>query len=134
MMHGLLANVTSALLALHTVLGCCWHHAHCCTEGCAAESVALSDSCKPDLAHGDNAAPNHGHHGRHDCRGNACVFLGQTKTNSHKSALEFALPPAMFAPYAEPSACDIVGAQFCFASDALLPPLRLHLVCRVLLI
>ena len=40
MMHSSVSNLTAALLALHTVLGCCWHHAHRCTETCVCVASA----------------------------------------------------------------------------------------------
>ncbi len=137
-MHGFLSNLTAALLALHTVLGCCWHHAHRCTQTCAtAGPIASSDSCQGDHAHHAGTAPDsggQGHHGRHDCRGSTCVFVNSSKANPHELALQLDVPPAAPAPGGSPTVCDVVGQWPYYPPDALLPPLRLHLVCRVLLI
>jgi hypothetical protein len=105
MMHCFASNLIAALLALHTVLGCCWHHAHRCTDD-----------------------------GRHDCQAIACVFVSSPKTDSHKPSLQFDAPPAAAMPDGRPYVCDVAAVRPFYPPDALLPPLRLHLVCRVLLI
>jgi hypothetical protein len=139
-MHGFFTNVTAGLLALHTVLGCCWHHAHSCTQACAtAATVAVGsvDACQGDRGHGDDTMPcsnDQGHHGRHDCQGSSCVFVNSLGASPQALALQIRTAPAALAPDGGPSVRDIAGQRPFYAADALLPPLRRHLVCQVLLI
>jgi hypothetical protein len=128
-MQNLLSPLTAALLAVHTVFGCCWHHGHDCTETCdAAPSVASADG----HAHGSDA--DHAeHHGRHECKGGVCVFIGSAKAASASATSRLAsVPPA-------PLFCDVsvlsraTGAIISLADD-LQPPLRRHLLCQVMLI
>ena len=135
-MHNVFSNLTAALLALHTVLGCCWHHAHRCAETYAATvSVASSDSC--DRARHANPATDsdgQGHHGRHDCQGSTCVFVSPSKANPHKLAFQFDASPAAVVRGNSVSVCRVVGEPPFYPPDALLPPLQLHLANQVLLI
>src|SRR4051812_10831753 len=41
-MQPFVANLTAALLFIHTVLGCCWHHAHACEQ----QMVTVDHSAK----------------------------------------------------------------------------------------
>ena len=58
-MHALTLNLllTASLLA-HTVLGCCWHHAHG-GEECAAETDAPAAHCHADHASDGCGADHH---------------------------------------------------------------------------
>jgi len=135
-MHDVLSHLTAALLALHTVLGCCWHHAHRCTETCeAAESIVAADSC--DHAHGVGMAcdsDGHAHHGRHDCQGHTCVFMGPTRARTGELTLHVNTLSAAIASDRASSIGNKVDGQSNDPLDALLPPLRVHLLCTVLLI
>lgn len=138
MMHGFLSNLTAAMLAMHTVLGCCWHHAHSCTKPCGlARCVETPDSGGENHAtHTVAAADSSGdpHHGQHECLGATCSFLGPTKENPAE------LPPQIHASAVIPLLCGDFSIpasaewQEFFACDALSSPLRLHLMHCVLLI
>jgi hypothetical protein len=135
-MHGFLSNLTAALLALHTVLGCCWHHAHRCTRECSPSlAVEAPDGCQRNAADdcGAPAASHQGQHGRHGCQESTCVFLGSTRWYPDADC-QFDAAPAMLASADCATADADVDRRSFFAPDALLPPLRLHLVDRVLLI
>lgn len=136
MTHGFLSTLTATLLALHTVLGCCWHHTHSCVSADHA-APTLSDECSCDDGDHDGQ-PAHGNKpgcpNGHECHGNTCVVAHVSKVN---------WPGLTLLPQSLPIASAVSGSPFCnhavdsqafFAADALLPPLRLHLVCHVLLI
>jgi hypothetical protein len=128
MTYRLLIHLTAALLALHTMLGCCWHHAHACGAACPAAADTHDDSD----CNASGPAATHGHHGPHPCQGAACVFM--------RSADRVAFEPAGGGAHPLPSclASDggLTAGAACvespFAVDALLPPLRLHLAHCVL--
>src|SRR5881394_1932931 len=42
-MQAFIASLTAALLFIHTVFGCCWHHAHACEQGA---TLAVSQPAK----------------------------------------------------------------------------------------
>jgi hypothetical protein len=134
-MRSLLSNLTAALLAMHTVFGCCWHHAHASTPLCKSlPSVESSES--HGAAHADEACerPAGGceHHGNDNCQGNKCVFTSSAKTGSPQFSLHPS-PQSVVAP-----ACTMPSDAWlptpAFSPERLLPPLRLHLIERVLLI
>jgi hypothetical protein len=141
-MHGFFANVTATLLAMHTVLGCCWHHVHACAcerdNGLLAlrvTNIGSLDRCEAHRAdtHDDGCSSHHGHHGRHECQGNTCVFLGPTKSGPNFPTLRFVPPPVACVSCVAPVAYDGQSRPL-LAIDALSPPLRLHLLHRVLLL
>lgn len=134
-MHGFLPNLTATLLAVHSVLGCCWHHAHSCPrEHHALEAVALPHCCENDHAHHSSTPKNHDDHGRHDCQEGTCVFLGPTKSSLENHALQTGALHVIYTTLTDSTAYWNVEQGRFFATDALLPRLRLHLICRVLLI
>jgi hypothetical protein len=137
-MHGFLSNVTAALLALHTVLGCCWHHAHSLAEeSCMTQSVERPEGHGGHSDHDcDSTTPvNHdGHQSPHECQGSTCVFVRPTHDGSQGSSDLLMDVPLSLSPIAFASTNVRVAEKSFFAPDALLPPLRLHLVDQVLLI
>jgi hypothetical protein len=141
-MHGFLSNLTAALLATHTVLGCCWHHAHACTPDCDnvlltfrvrnVQPLDCGDAHCAD-AHHDGCSTSHEHHGRHTCQGSTCVFVGTTKAGPTNSTFRAVLPIVASVALDSPTS-DAPLPWPLPAIEALLPPLRLHLLHHVLLL
>ncbi len=141
-MKGFLSNLTATLLAVHTVLGCCGHHAHRCAEACDAEAiVAVAAPSDHDCEHAVETSchaqghehQGHEHHG-HECLGNTCVFLGALKTQLSKTAVLGINAPAVLASNANQAGFYPEGVRTHESLDAPMPPLRRHLLCSVLLI
>jgi hypothetical protein len=135
MLRGLLPHLTAALLALHTVLGCCWHHAHACGQAC--DSVSHVESPHGDADHGANHCGTEDRgtcpsHGMHECLRGACVFL-RLGENDFDRAVQFDLPFFRVETDVLPL-CSAASLSPLFAADDLLPPLRLHLAHQVLLL
>jgi hypothetical protein len=132
MTYRFLSILTSTFLALHTVLGCCWHHAHAseCGNACSVESPD-ADAGHCGDACGSSGCADHPHQERHACQENACVFINLAGRGSQGPLLAAAMPVVC------PSCGELPLHAACgtfFAIDALLPPLRLHLAHRVLLL
>jgi hypothetical protein len=133
-MRKILSNLTAALLALHTVLGCCWHHEHRCTEACSLAGTAESSHrCDAHHSFGDGptvSSPGHEHHGPHACQGDKCNFVEQTRQRPSDSFSQTVGVPA------DHCGADVASAGWgpFFDCDPALPPLRLHLIHHVLLI
>ena len=136
-MKSFLSNLTATLLAVHTVLGCCGHHAHRCAEACDAETiVATASPLDHDCEHAVEIschAQGHEHHG-HECLGNTCVFLGALKTQLSKTTVLGVNAPAVLASSANQAAFYPEFVRTHESLDAPMPPLRRHLLCSVLLI
>jgi hypothetical protein len=134
-MHGLFSHIAAALLAIHTVLGCCWHHSHACAQECKSVTIeSASAHAGHDAEHGPatDSQPCH-NHAPNACQGGTCVFVRTAEGG----------------PGGVPKA-DLVSHVFLAADDALpqtpavqrplladgdlLPSLRLHLVHQVLLL
>jgi hypothetical protein len=136
MMYVLCSPLMSVVLTLHTVLGCCWHHAHACTQECSTRTAVASPNapageCGDECAASDGA--DHSHHGPHECKGNSCVFLNLAGRSALGSTPHSEVPAVSCLPCVALPIDTAAGASF-FAIDALLPPLRLHLAQRVLLL
>jgi hypothetical protein len=138
MMHSFLSHLTAGLLAMHAVLGCCWHHAHACEREC---TQAALESSAPHAAHVDhdadscdstNSKPGQ-NHGPHACQKGKCVFLG-TVENRADVSLGLNLSSHVSATFYTVSSQMPAAVRPLFAADALLPPLRLHLAHQVLLL
>jgi hypothetical protein len=135
-MRGLFPILIAAFFALHAVLGCCWHHAHRCTQACAVtDSVGANHLCDGD--HSEHAGPpahSHGHHGGCQCRDAACVYVTTTRVAVPAPTVSLsAVPPAVLSQV-DPSANDFRSPSWATVAGVFLPPARLHLLCQVWLI
>ena len=103
-MHALFLNLLlSASLLAHTVLGCCWHHAH--GQECAEQTAdAPAAYCHADHATDDCDADRHGtpslavcdsHHHSPPCDEPDCTFV---KAGSSKSVLAQSMALAVLLP------------------------------------
>lgn len=140
-MSPVFSSLTALSLLAHSVLGCCWHHAHACDDmGCPHATEDLGGGhCHTDLSqadgHGDQDACVLGHSGHDDCRGARCVFVSVQRM-APISWLGQPLGQAWLADSAIAVAGTMVrcsGRHGPDASDGLLP-LRIHLLYQVLLI
>ena len=133
-MHCFLSNLTAALLALHTVLGCCWHHAHALAGDQDSAPTVESPAPHKDHHAGGCGSNESEKHQRHVCQGNTRIFLGPTKWDWRRLQLDIAaLPIASFSD-CRTNGIASVHTESIFEPDALLPPLRLHLLDQVLLL
>lgn len=136
-MHSSLHVVTTFAVLVHTVLGCCVHHAHGAMGHAHAAGVPHHDEAACS-AHDDHehsltcAADDHGRD--HDpCRERHCDFIRPGGAQSQKVIAAFVLPLIEMvlpgAHFCEPEAIDGVPPELIALS---LP--RLHLVKQVLLL
>lgn len=133
-MHGFLSSITAFLLALHTVFGCCGHHAHAATEECGSAMVVESHDGR-DCRHGEDcSAKFRENHEPRVCQGKSCDFLAPTKLDRHLWRLEIAGNQTAVQVERLAVARPNFSLESIFAPDALLPPLRIHLLDRVLLL
>jgi hypothetical protein len=141
MLHGIAPNLTAVALLVHAVLGCCWHHAHCCPHSlsCATDANLSGDGAAFEQGEHDcccsRALAADDHHGGDGCQGVPCRFVSV---------------PSQTAPIAPPAKGHDVAASVTAVAagepagalwgDNLLgatgpcPPLRIHLLHQVLLI
>ena len=86
-MSSLISLAAAAAVLLHSVLGCCMHHGHCCAGEADAivEAAGTADCC--DHCHvgstdvgeatqgGRSGQPAPLHDGPHECEGGTCSFI-----------------------------------------------------------
>lgn len=126
-MNALAASVTTAIVLVHALVGCCWHHGH--IHGTGDSAAQVHAECHPE----------HDHHAHHDgdseqpaphCDEVSCSFV---------TAKEIAPPALLIAPLdaqtLEPASASLHRGWACTAGRSrAAPPLRLHLELQKLLI
>lgn len=73
-------SMTAAILLAHSLLGCCWHHAHACADDCQQSGIHLAASSSASdplgcVGESSRAWGSH-HHGTHECLGAKCSYVG----------------------------------------------------------
>ena len=130
--------LTAALLCMHALWGCCWHHAHACTVATTSHealNAALRDhAASASCSHCPVGDPCDGSDHRHECQGDRCVFVRVEATQIPRLAfLNFAADFGQLSPQrAVANGGD--GLWVRDEGDPAAAPLRLHLLHRVLLI
>ncbi len=148
-MRWMTINLTVAVLLVHMVIGCCWHHTHSCGEACPEATSVSEESCRGHLHQGDRPADGCSlpaeqrghlshrspHSGQHACEGTICVFLPPN------CRLQFSPPDwkGGWESASAPLALDLPQAKRFFLQTHTEPPaarlpLRAHLLNQVLLI
>jgi hypothetical protein len=158
-MHILASNLTAVMLAAHALLGCCWHHGHgseqmsgpvaitarispqpslisvqcatACSQAMYGEDPHVSTACEQAVAQ-HNCGTQHGE--RPDCQDGPCLFIGPTTQNISPSAAYALQPLVATLPPANLFASSAAIERSLLATEALLPPVRLHLAHQVLLL
>ena len=127
-MQTLSTIATTVALAVHSLLGCCWHH------DCAmvASGPPAAAACEAEHDCGDCRHHGQPHLPASPCQGETCVYVQaapQSPPTLDAAVTAWHLPP--------PSrlACDdVLAAALCDDYDGPPTPLRLHLLHQVLLI
>jgi hypothetical protein len=89
-MHRTVSSIVAMSLALHMLLGCCWHHAH-------AEAVECAE-VGHDHAHGESLPGDHDeplpsdHDDAEPCEGEGCVFV-----KCEQTLTQMVVPPVSMA-------------------------------------
>lgn len=127
------SNLTAALLAMHTVLGCCWHHAHACSPECE-RSASVEES--HEEGHGAAGCESghsdcEQHHGTHVCQKGTCVFVGPAKVRVSPTT-DWSVSAWAFVATGESSLP--ASSRPGYGDDSERPSLRLHLAHQVLLL
>jgi hypothetical protein len=144
------STAVAVAVALHAVLGCCWHHVHAAEAvvGVEADHVeAVAHGCCHHCRHDDVAEHADESHAlsddadRHDSEPHApgpctekCddVAVGRAQTNDAKVRAAADFLPALDQPVLHPARTVSRFESADAAVDP--PPLRLHLLLQLLLI
>src|SRR5262245_26482536 len=73
-MHSILSSLTAAALFIHTVFGCCWHHAHAAVQVEVPAAVVKHACCKHHQHDHDSKQPAKPEKCCDDCEG-ACSYV-----------------------------------------------------------
>ncbi|MBI1904611.1 MAG: hypothetical protein HYS13_26240 [Planctomycetia bacterium] len=145
-MKTFVAIYVAASVLVHALLGCCSHHVHS-YAGPAGERAVVSH-CGHSQAHGKQHSHAHDHGRPHDessprlpdhnggdqCEGQSCIWLKPDLQSVQ--AVELAATAWLHLPLAAESLPPAPSAARAALrpGGAVLPPLRTHLLCCVLLI
>jgi hypothetical protein len=128
--------LTAAMLAIHLMVGCCWHHAH------AGDNKDCSSPARNDASHDGDQCPEsgdgHSHHGPQNCQGERCSFLAPAVSPNQAVGGSLTLSFQTVFMALPDDQLPLVGfgpeQQLSLASGRLLLAVRLHLANQVLLI
>lgn len=133
-MRRLLSAILSLLIALHAVLGCCWHHAHgepTASDGWAWPHLHVHDH--GECGHGQEL-PTHGDRDpADDCDEASCVFV-RGELSWPSDGFGEAQSAMLSGDQITSVDAGIALIQRFESHHSLAPPLRLHLRLSVLLI
>jgi hypothetical protein len=123
-------HLTAAVLFAHSVLGCCWHHAHTCQHDTA------SAVCDENHAHADHGSPGSegtSHHNTGICTKEKCVFVRPSIDPMAEGAEMVAISIFGLLPTSDVGLKPVLfSSEWRECSPPL--PVRLHLAHQVLLI
>lgn len=140
-----LPQITTFLLTLHMVLGCCTHHTHGCESDCCSVPAATTEAC-PCGTHRDDEVTTEprngvvdlaegGDHGeRHDCAGDDCTFVHSQPTPNQNNASTADICPLDLVAADDDSSHFHLDCGLDQRLSIAGSTLRRHLVLRVLLI
>lgn len=124
--------ITVAVLLAHSLLGCCWHHAHASAGG--GSQACAHDGHGHGHEHGNGQDGSKGEHQHTTCQEASCVFVrGDGPSPIDQSSVLSIDCPVVPASAITRAELRIVRAEYLDSQD-LAPPSRLHLLHQILLI
>jgi hypothetical protein len=131
-MQAFIANLTAALLFIHTVFGCCWHHAHACEHVTSIAVIQPAKCCHHHHHENDGKQQQKPGKCKVDCEGTCSYVLPQKVTIEAPQwvAIDFLAVLPSFADGQLEAAASWEALPSLFD---LAPPLRTHLLHQVLL-
>ena len=135
-MQKMVHSLTMLLVLYHTLVGCCWHHAHAAVPSDRAVAEVNATCCGHSHSdhHGSQESGDHSHRDGNGCEQARCVFLipaADTGWDVFSSGGHSGVPCAEL-PHHNVLASNAATSESPPPSG--LPPLRLHLVNRILLV
>jgi len=135
-MHGLLHKLAMGVVLLHTLGGCCVHHAHAAAPECCQDK-GHDHTADHDACHGggesccpnDKDAPHSG-----ECDESQCVFVVPETGGAARLVGPLCTDAVVSVPAVAVSAESPAPSWFRPLSCCRRPPTRLHLIFQVLLI
>jgi hypothetical protein len=124
----------AVVLAVQTVFGCCWHHAHfhlqC--QRTLAQAEAPAKCCRHH--HANERSENRPCQDRDKCQGASSYVVPQkVRLDAQESVAVIDIPPIVFSPSNHPGALSF-SWEIAGSAHSIEPPLRLHLLHQTLLI
>ena len=134
-MHAAMSNVMVAIMLLHAVLGCCWHHSHAGEGGSDSPQRQASRAENPRHDHGRGWGPAGPHQDENGfCHEEKCVFVRPSQddqdTDAASVCVDSITPSTSGAAHLSPALAWAVRIDA--PSHHL--PVRSHLAKQVLLI
>ena len=127
-MQAFVSSLTAALLFIHTVFGCCWHHAHDCTAAVAGPEAC----CCHDHDDGDSKQHEQPCQDGADCEG-ACAYVLSQKVKVEAPKWITIEYLAVLPTLADGQLEAATSWRVLSSLPNVGPPLRLHLLHQVLL-
>jgi len=131
-MHGVLTSLTAVVLFIHTVFGCCWHHAHCFEHGSTVAVNQPLKCCRHHQHSSDSKQQEEPCKGNVECKG-TCIYVVPQKVKV-EAPQWVAVDLLAVLPLLADQAIGTAGScEAGWSSPDLVPPVRTHLLHQVLL-
>lgn len=123
-MHAMIALLTALHVLLHSLAGCCWHHAHSGEQAEAPSQVQQVCHRHAEHSHEAGHSSSHEQPPTEDCEGAKCVYTATKPAFSADSVDLLSVPAPVLAWLGEPAALAMVSRNHSDPSCAG-PPSRL---------
>jgi hypothetical protein len=137
-MHAAVSHCLAALMLIHSLLGCCWHHAQ--EEGDSSRLASFlvdpSGNCQQHPSgHSDHHQPGHPckHHDDGTCPG-TWVYFSSGRPQVSKTLFFAPLDSVVALPAMDNADRQLHGCERAAIAPASRTPMRLHLLNQILLI
>jgi len=131
-MHSVFTNLMAGLLFIHTVFGCCWHHAHACGQSVAVTASQPAKCCHHHQHGSDSKQQQKPGKCKVECQGTCTYVVPQKVTIEAPQWVAIDLLAVL--PSLADRQIEIAASWEALPSlFDLAPPLRPHLLHQVLL-
>lgn len=138
-MQAVVSSLTAVLLFIHTVFGCCWHHAHVCQQQPIAAAATTAGCCQHRHHHeGPQQSESNPHEQPGNCQVNCHGTCNYTVPQKVRVDSPLSIASIDLWPTAGALCQSHLVSAIAWEAAGLQPlpeqPLRLHLLHQLLLI
>jgi hypothetical protein len=131
-MQAFLASLTAALLFIHAIFGCCWHHTHRCGHDSTAPFCQPATGCQHHQHDNDGTQQEKPCGCKVECEGTCIYVLPQKVKVEAPQAISFDFL-AVLPSLANHPIGTAASWEAGWSPPDFVPPLRTHLLHQVLL-
>jgi hypothetical protein len=131
-MQAFLSSLTAAALFIHTIFGCCWHHAHACEHLLSAAASQPAKCCHHHQHQSGSEQQQKPCKCQVNCEGTCTYIVPQKVKIEAPQSVAIDLLPVL-PPLSDRQIETAASWEAVSSPSDLAPPLRTHLLHQVLL-